>query len=273
MNEDTGVPRAAPHRARGGWLRRIEGPAGAHPSLARTGHRPWPLPEAPWAWRQSWHDLLFAHWPVPAASLRPLIPPELALEEWEGSAWIGVVPFTMTGVTPRPLPDLPGVSAFPELNVRTYVERGGRAGVWFFSLDAGSRLAVWAARALFGLPYHHARFRVVASAGRVDYASTRSGAPPVRFHAAYRPTGAPYRSRAGTLEHWLTERYCLYARGRGGGIARTEVHHPPWPLQPAEADIAVNGMLAPLGLALPSGPPLLHFSRRMDVVVWSPVAG
>jgi uncharacterized protein YqjF (DUF2071 family) len=240
-----------------------------HPALEETDHRPWPLPDRSWSWRQSWVDLLFAHWPVPASELARLVPRGLTLQEWDGSAWLGVVPFRMTGVTRRPLPPVPGLSAFPELNVRTYVERHGKAGVWFLSLDAGNRLAVHVGRTLFHLPYHHARFDVSGTAEWIGYAARRT-AGDVRFRASYGPRGEPYRAPVGTLERWLTERYCLFARSSSGRILRTDVHHRPWPLQPAEVAIADNGLAAVHGIRLPSRPPLVHFSRRLDVVVWSP---
>src|SRR5262245_4268389 len=125
-----------------------------HASLSHIDHRPWALPRGRWTMRQSWCDLLFAHWRVPVSALRPLIPARLKIQEFDGSAWLGAVPFRMTGVMYRPLPDLPWISAFPELNLRTYVECDGKPGVWFFSLDATNPLAVWAARRFFHLPYH-----------------------------------------------------------------------------------------------------------------------
>lgn len=241
-----------------------------HPALSRVDHRPWPVPPGRWAWRQSWHDLLFAHWPISAAELASLVPSGLTLQERDGAAWIGIVPFRMTGVTLRKLPALPGLSVFPELNVRTYVERGGKPGVWFFSLDAGNQLAVWTARMLLSLPYHHARIRLGGSES-IDYHAVRTAGGAARFDATYRPSGQVYESEPGTLAHWLTERYCLYSGAPGGGILRTEVHHRPWPLQPAEAEIRENGMLSALGLRTMAGPPLLHFSRRLDVIGWLPV--
>lgn len=243
-----------------------------HPALDQTAHRPWPLPALPWMGRQTWHDLLFAHWFLDPDRLRPLVPEPLELETRDGAAWIGVVPFRMSGVMLRGLPDLPGVSAFPELNVRTYVTYGGKPGVWFLSLDAGSRVAAWTARTLLSLPYHHARMSVSGTARRIDYRSGRAGAPDVRFRAVYGPAGAPDEPAAGTLGHWLTERYCLYARSRGGRLRRIQIHHRPWPLQPGWAEIAENGMLAPHGLELPPAEPLLHFARRQDVVTWAPEA-
>jgi uncharacterized protein YqjF (DUF2071 family) len=240
-----------------------------HPSFERIDHRPWPLPERRWSWRQSWCDLLFAHWPIEASRLRPLVPPGLAIQEFDGSAWVGVVPFRMEGVMRRPLPDLPGISAFPELNVRLYVERDGKPGVWFLSLDASNRLAVWTARRFFHLPYFHARMGVAYEAERIVYRSHRRVGPPAVFEARYRPSSEPYVATPGTLEHWLTERYCLYAVSARGDVSRTEVHHHPWSLQRAEAEITRNEMLSPHGLAVGAEAPLLHFSRRLDVVVWS----
>jgi hypothetical protein len=241
-----------------------------HPALDQTAHRPWPVPPGRWTWRQSWCDLLFAHWPVPVALLRPLVPEGLTIQTFDGSSWVGVVPFRMEGVMRRPWPDLPWISAFPELNVRLYVEKDGKPGVWFLSLDATNPIAVWAARRFFHLPYYWARMDVRAAADGIAYASSRRG-DDVRFEAHYRPCSAPYRATPETLEHFLTERYCLYAQTKDGRLLRTEVHHAPWPLQRAEADIARNEVLAPWGLSA-DGDPLLHFARRLDVIVWPPTA-
>jgi len=183
------------------------------------------------------------------------------------------VPFHMRGVMRRPLPDLPWISAFPELNLRLYVEAEGKPGVWFLSLDAGNPLAVWAARRFFHLPYFHARMQISGLPERAAYHAFRLSAPRgVEFAAEYAPCSEPYRAAPGTLEHWLTERYCLYATGPRGRLVRAEVHHAPWPLQRAEARIERNDLLAPHGLAVSGPPALLHFSRRLDVVVWPPAA-
>jgi hypothetical protein len=239
--------------------------------LEDIGHRPWPLPAQRWTWRQSWLDLLFAHWPVPAAALRHLVHPALTVQEYEGASWVGVVPFHMRGVTRRPLPALPWLSAFPELNLRLYVEAQGRPGIWFLSLDAGNPVAVWAARRLFHLPYFHARMSIAGLPDRACYRSRRLSPPRgVEFRAEYAPASPPYRATPGSLEHWLTERYCLYATAADGRLLRTDVHHRPWPLQRATASIERNDLLAPHGLTVQGPPALLHFSRRLDVVVWSP---
>jgi uncharacterized protein YqjF (DUF2071 family) len=181
-----------------------------------------------------------------------------------------VVPFRMKHVGPRGLNWLPGVSAFPELNVRTYVVADGKPGVWFFSLDAASRMAVWAARAGFHLPYFHARMSCEERDGWVEYHSERRhrNAPPGEFHGRYRSVGPVYHSTPGTLEHWLTERYCLYAQDRAGRICRGEIHHVPWPLQKAEAEITTCTVTNGWSIPLPAEPPLLHFVRRIDVIGW-----
>lgn len=232
--------------------------------------RAWPAPNRPWLMLQRWHELLFAHWPVPPELLRPLIPPGLELQTWEGDAWLAVVPFRMSGIRPRLLPPLPWLSAFPELNVRTYVTAGGKPGVWFFSLEAANPVAVAAARRFFHLSYCHAQMSLQRQGDAIEYESVRThrDLPPARFAGRYRPTGAPYTARPGTLEHWLTERYCLYAADPQGGLWRGEIDHEPWPLQPAEAAISVNTMAEPIGIKLPERPPLLHYAHRLEVRVW-----
>jgi uncharacterized protein YqjF (DUF2071 family) len=219
-----------------------------------------------------WHDLLFMHWPIAVAAIRDYIPPALAIDSFDGSAWLGVAPFRMAGVVPRAIPPLPWLSAFAELNVRTYVTIEGKPGVWFFSLDAANPVAVEVARDLFHLNYYNASMRCTAQGDAISYASARRhrGAPPAEFVAQYRPTGPAYRSTPGTLEHFLTERYCLYAANRRGRVARGEIDHAPWPLQPAEAEIDRNTMTDQIRLELLNPPVLLHFARRLDVVGWAP---
>lgn len=221
----------------------------------------------------SWHDLLFMHWPVPASALRSFIPAPLRLDTFDGQAWVAVVPFRMTGIRPRGLPAMPYVGAFAELNVRTYVTDadGRHAGVWFFSLDAANPVAVRAARWTFFLPYFDARMNVVAAANEeIVYRSTRThrGAAKAEFVARYRPTGKPYTSEPGSLEHWLTERYSLYSVSPRGHIYRGDIQHEPWPLQPAEAEVRRNTMTDWLGITLPSTPPLLHFAETLHVHAW-----
>lgn len=214
-----------------------------------------------------WHDLLFAHWPLRASDLRAHVPRGLELDTFDGEAWLGVVPFTMSGVRPRITPPLPGISRFAEMNVRTYVTAEDKPGVWFFSLDAASRLAVRAARAFFHLPYFDARMEVRSTDGLVHYRSERThrGAPEARFEARYRGVGT---APQGELERFLTERYCLYAARSDGALFRGEIDHEPWPLQAGEAEIETLDMTRFLGTTLPDTRPLLHFAARLDVVAW-----
>jgi hypothetical protein len=199
------------------------------------------------------------------------VPEALEIDEHDGSSWVGVVPFRMEGVMRRPLPDLPYVSAFPELNVRLYVRRDGKPGVWFVSLDATNALAVWAARRFFHLPYFRAAMSARRDGARVIYRSERvRGGARVAFRGAYEPTSAPYTAARGSLEHFLTERYCLYARRPDGALLRCEVHHAPWPLQRAAAEIEENTMAAAQGIPIEGAPALLHFARSLDVVVYEP---
>lgn len=234
-------------------------------------HRPWPLPPAPWIMAQYWHDLLFAHWPIDAAKLRPHIPSPLTIDTFDGHAWLGIVPFRMSGVRLRWTPSLPWLSAFPELNVRTYVTAQGKPGVWFFSLDASNPVAVTVARATFHLPYFTARMHCEESKGLIHYRSERAhrDAPAAVFEGRYRPSGALFEPQRGTLEHFLTERYCLYAASHGR-VHRGEIHHPPWLLQAAQAEFDRNSMAEAAGLVLPKQPPLLHFAQRQDMVAWAP---
>ena len=241
--------------------------------LAEVAHRPWPVPTGPWVMGQRWSNLLFIHRPAKLDVLRALVPPSLTLDVYEGTAWVSVTPFYLSHLHPRGIPPLPWISEFPELNVRTYVTYGGKPGVYFFSLDAGNPLAVYGARLLYHLPYFRASMSVrEARDGTLHYRSRRThrDAPAAELSARYRPAGAVTRSKPGSLDHWLTERYCLYALDTSGRLHRAEIHHRPWSLQPAEAELERDTMAAAAGLAVAPVPTRLSFSRRLDVVVWAP---
>ncbi|MGH9410281.1 MAG: YqjF family protein [Vicinamibacterales bacterium] len=238
--------------------------------VVETDHRPWPMPHAAWVMTQTWNDLLFAHWPADARVLRSLVPSRFDLDTFDSEAWIGVVPFSMTNVVPRFVPPLPWFSAFPELNVRTYVRVADKPGVYFFSLDAANAVAVGAARTLLNLPYYTADMQVQPAGDGVQCTSRRLSEPAARFEGRYRGLGSPHPPAAGTLEYFLTERYCLYAIDRRSRPYRLDIHHPPWLLEPADAEIAANSMASSAGIELPSTAPLLHFSKRQDAVAWPP---
>lgn len=250
---------------------RSTAPAG--PDDAGTAHRPWRPPPSPWVLSMGWEHLAFLHWPVEAASLRPHIPAGLELDTHQGQAWLGVTPFRMSRVRPRLGPPIPGVSTFLELNVRTYVSAEDKPGIWFFSLDAGSRLAVRAARFMYGLPYFHASMSMGRENEAIHYRSRRVGEThhdSPRLRVEYHPTGPVQPAADGSLEQWLVERYCLYTT-RARRLYRGEIHHAPWPLQSAQARVRLNTMTEPLGIEL-QGEPRVHYARRLDVVAWLPEA-
>jgi uncharacterized protein len=221
-----------------------------------------------------WRDLLFMHWPIPRDVIANVVPRGLEVDTFDGAAWIGVVPFRMTDIGLRRLTPLPWVSAFAEINVRTYVKKGGRSGVWFLSLDAASRVAVEVARARFHLPYFRAAIRCEESNnGWIAYDSERRdgrGAAAI-YRARYRPRGDAIRAAPGTLDHFLTERYCFFAQNGAGGLDRTDVHHEPWPLERAEAVVGANTMAEASGIGLPDEAAILHFAKKIDVIGWTPV--
>jgi uncharacterized protein YqjF (DUF2071 family) len=241
----------------------IRAPVRQASTLEETEHRPWPVPESPWVMGQTWDDLLFAHWRVDGDAIREHVPDGLQVEEHDGTAWLGVTPFEITGLRARGMFPLPLVSSFRELNVRTYVTDGEKPGIWFFSLDASSQIAVEAARLLYKLPYFRADITLERRSGRVFYECVRDETS--AFSGAYRAAGRASRAHAGSRDHFLTERYCLYA-AEGGRLYRAEIHHRPWPLRPAEATIDLNTM-PPDDIRL-DGEPVLHYSARQDVVIW-----
>lgn len=221
---------------------------------------------------QRWHDLLFAHWRCALADLRPLIPSPLEIETFDDSAWIGVVPFYMSGVRLRLAPPVPTAHTFPELNVRTYVTLDGRPGVWFFSLDCASLLAVIGARLGIHLPYFRAAMQTAwQDDGTIVYRSQRwriAGAS-ARFNARYQGIGAAAEPEPGTLAHFLTERYCLYASS-GQRIWRADIYHPRWRLASARATFERNTMTTALGVRTSDAEVLLHFAKFQDARVWAP---
>lgn len=271
-------------------------------TFVQVEHRPYPVPAGTWTMHMSWQELLFAHWPFPAEVMRERItvacggwPAGLELDTYEGRAWLSIVPFRMARTGLRWWPTALGPHTFPELNVRTYVKAKDRtsgqerAGVFFFSLDAASPLAVFTARRWYHLPYFRARMAcepqaLIAAPGaqpdappareptRVTYASerTHSGAPPAVLRARYGPTGPVRQSSPGTLERWLTERYCLYAVDRKLRTWRSDIHHQLWPLQDASAELERNDMGSCHGFELPSEKPLVQYVKNIDVVAWSP---
>ena len=238
--------------------------------LQTTAHRPYPLPGGPWIMTQRWHDLLFMHLPIAPEALRPLVPPQLELDTFDGQAWVGIIPFGVSHASLRWVPPPPLLSRFPEINVRTYVTLQGIPGVYFFSLDAGNPLAVLGARTVFHLPYFFAHMRIQHQQETIYYQSQRKGTqkPSPVYDASYHPNGPIFFAQRGTLEYWLTERYCLFTVTEKSRVYRVDIHHRPWPLQPAEQTSRRNTMASAQGIPLPDQPPLLHYARQQDVLFW-----
>ena len=238
--------------------------------IGQTANRPWALPDEPWLMAQTWRDLLFAHWALPPGEVERILPRALELDTFDGRAWIGVTPFEVSGLRPRGAPPVPAISRFPELNVRTYVTLGGKPGIFFLSLDAASRLAVLAARRAYRLPYFHAGMAIIRRGEHVRYESRRisQDGEPAAFEADYGACGGVFQAEPGSLEYFLAERYCLYTIDEAQRPLRADIQHPPWPLQPATAEIRVNTMTAPWRIGLPDEPPLLHYARLQRVLIW-----
>ncbi len=241
----------------------------------RTSHKPRPLPPGRWLMRQRWNDLLFAHWQVPASAIALLVPEGLQVDTFQGSAWLGAMPFWMDRIKMRGVPPIPGARSFPDLIFRTYVreERTGTPGVYCLSVDSSNLLAVAAGRAFFHLPYHSAEMRLEMRTEREFsfYSRRRFASEPVLFRARYRGLGPSQRLvelRPGTLEHFLMERSCLFSRNRSGQPIRANLHQASWSLEEAEAEIEQNDLAAAIGIKVPDQEPVLHYSRRLAVYVW-----
>ncbi len=221
------------------------------------------MAEGSWLQRQEWRELLFAHWPLPAADMRKLIPAQLELDCFDGKAWVGIVPFRMTGIRFRWLPRLPWVSAFPELNLRTYVRYRGQPGVYFLSLDATNPLAVLVARRWFHLPYHRADIAFRREDDRIHYECHRrqADAPAAGLSVEYRPLGESRVAAIGSIEHFLVERYALFCIGKDEQVLTCRVQHPPWQLRAAEAEFHHNSLASAAGIMLPDTSPLLWYSE------------
>jgi uncharacterized protein len=217
-----------------------------------------------WLLSQRWDDLLFAHWPVDADVLRPLLPRGVELDELNGSAWVGVVAFRMTETRAGGLLPTRGLGPIPELNLRTYVNVQGERGVWFLSLDTSSPLFITIGRALYGLAYHRAQMIVTRDGTRFHYASVRGA---TTFVASCEPIGGSRPATLGSLEHWLLERYRLYAL-RGGQLVTACVEHAPWVLQDVAVRLHAN-TLAPASLGL-AGEPVAHFSPGVAALISPP---
>lgn len=218
---------------------------------------------------QTWCHLLFMHWRIDESLLGPLLPPELEVDQHDGSGWIGLIPFSMTDLRPAVGPALPGLSSFSQINVRTYVTHHGEPGVWFFSLDASSSLAVWLACSVYHLPYFRASIDTAHDKFRFSFQSRRLGktGKGIDFRADWRPGPPVGRIKPGSLAWFLTERYRIFSKTKGR-IQTGEIRHEPWPLRSAILDEYESTLLSAVGLPEPSEAPVLHHSDELAVDLW-----
>jgi uncharacterized protein YqjF (DUF2071 family) len=222
--------------------------------------------------RMHWSCLAFFHWPIDPRKVRHLVHEGLEIDTFDGRAWVGLVPFTMPLVRHVGWPRVPTMNSFHECNVRTYVTRDGVPGVWFFSLDAASRLAVWGARTFWNLPYHHARIDLRREGARIEYGVRRSGDARATMRCAWE-VGAPLpRSTPDTLAHFLAERYCLYSVDRGGRLMRGRIQHDPWPLREARVVALDDGLVRAAGIDLDidprANPAIAYHADDLHVDAW-----
>jgi uncharacterized protein len=227
-------------------------------------------PEGQPLMHQTWGKLLFMHWRIEETELRRLIPPELEIDTFDGTAWIGIVPFTMWDIRALPpfVPAVPGLSSAHELNVRTYVHYDNLPGVWFFSLDCNSPAAVMAARAFYHLPYYNAEIDLLQDGNQIDYALARTDDPPAVFSGSWNFGETQPFSHPESLDFFLMERYCLYSE-QEGDLYRARIFHQPWPLQEATINSYESTMIESLGLNSPRGEPVLHYTEEIDVDIWA----
>ena len=244
---------------------------GADSILFATAHRPWPTPMTPWIMTQRWNDLLFLHYPVEPEALRLLVPEVLTLDTYKQRAWVTITPFWINHLRPPGVPSLPWLSHFCEINLRTYVTYDGKPGIYFFSLDASNLSAVWGARMFYRLPYWQASMKVKGRGSpRIEYVSKRQHGPkPAELRCSYGPTSDRFHARPSSIEHFLTERYCLYAFSRKR-LYRGEIHHLPWDLQQTTFEVEQNTMAQSAGVQLPPQPEVAYFSRELKVLFWAP---
>ncbi|MGV3467279.1 MAG: YqjF family protein [Heyndrickxia sp.] len=234
-------------------------------------HRPFPLPSKKWIMRQAWRNVLFLHWPVPVEKLRPHIPSSLQIDTFKGSAWLGIILFVLEGIFPLGISSLSLTPSFPETNVRTYVKYNGKPGIYFMSIDVENWASLKIAKRWYRLPYHSAQIFYQKEGQNFNFHSIRKDneSPSIYLKGQYSPISEVYYAKEGTLDHWLTERYCLYSSNNVASIYCGDIHHQPWPLQKAEIDLVRNTLFTPFNFDFSKVKPIAHFSTGLDSLMWN----
>jgi uncharacterized protein len=233
----------------------------------RTSHRPLPLPQGSWIMTQTWNHVLFAHWKVPLETLEKQVPNNLEIDTYQGEGWISILPFYLSLFRPRYLPPAPGMHAFPELNLRTYVTVDGQPGIYFFSMDASHLLAVLGARTFFHLPYYHADMKFQKKEVSYQLSSQRKNNEKANFEATYKPSSVASSAKSESLDYWLVERYRLYTTFNDQ-LFYQDIHHKPWMLQQVDAQISSNGLPSTHCIDLSDQPQKLHYAKKQKVLFW-----
>ena len=239
--------------------------------LKTQNHQYWPLPSKYWIMRQTWKNVLFAHFPISPERLRPHIPSTLEIDTYQDSAWLGVIIFVIEGIYFRGLSPISVVFKFPEVNLRTYVQHGGKRGVFFLSLDVGNWASLAISKGWYHLPYCSAEISYRKEGDTFHCHSLRKGKSdnPITFTGSFTPDLEVYFPEDGTIDHWLTERYCLYSQDNRGNLYCGDIHHKPWPLQKAEAIISTNTLPTPFGIDISKPEPTFYFSEGVDTLFWN----
>lgn len=234
-------------------------------------HRPYPLPSKNWIMRQTWKNVLFLHWPIPLEKLRPHIPTSLQIDTYKGTAWLGIILFVLEGIYPFGLSSISLTPKFPEINVRTYVTYNGKPGIYFLSIDVDNWASLKIAKHWYHLPYHsaHISFQKEGESFHCHSVRRENRNDPLSFHCKYASVSDVYAPKEGTLDHWLTERYCFYSSNNGVSIYCGEIHHQPWPLQKAKIELVNHTLFTPFHFDLPEEKPVIHFSPGVDSLMWN----
>lgn len=231
--------------------------------LAQTEHRPWKIPEESWMYYQEWNHVLFLHWEVEPELIKELLPKGIELDLFQQKAWISLVPFTMQRIRPSFLPDFAPISNFHEVNLRTYVKRDGKSGVYFFQIESEKWISTCLAKKLSGLPYEKAQIKRKIK-GEDQFYQLRNNAKGFRFSTHFKTKSRT--TPKNPLELWLTERYCLYVE-QGPHCYRYDIHHVEWQLDQVElTDLNANYNIADFSLS--SAPNLCHYSPGVQVLAW-----
>lgn len=227
--------------------------------LSKISHRPFEMPKGDWIYYQEWNNAVFLHWEIPFQILRQLVPKPLELDNFEGKYYVSVVVFTMEKIRPKYLPSVSFLSDFEEINVRTYVEKDGKKGVYFLNIEAEKWLSAFVAKSLSGLPYEKSEIHRIEN----QCISTNKNKS---FHLNINFEIGETLQQKTDLDLWLTERYCLFL-DLGKNLYRYDIHHEEWEIK----SLKINHLEIDYRLEnciLNHAPTLTHYSNGIKVVSW-----